>query len=164
MDVSRRGHAQPALKRGGEVGDDVAEQVVGDDHVELCGVLYQVHRERVDVVVRRGDVRKIRGDFAKDPLPQRMARRHRVALVGHAHAAESARTRELEGVADDAMHAFPGVHFFLDRDLVSVPALKRPPMLTYSPSVFSRNTTKSTSDGVRPFSGHRRSSSSFTGR
>ena len=49
--------------------------------------------------------------------------------------------RELEGVADDPVHALPGVHLFLNRNLVvGVPALNRPPMLTYSPSVFSRNT------------------------
>ena len=36
-------------------------------------------------------------------------------------------------------------------------------MPTYTPSVFSRNTTKLTSFGPRPFSGHSRSCSSLTG-
>ena len=31
---------------------------------------------------------------------------------------EAARARELEGVTDDTVHALPGVHFLLDRDLV----------------------------------------------
>ena len=35
MDVARRRHAQPALQRAAEVRDDVAEQVVGDDDLEL---------------------------------------------------------------------------------------------------------------------------------
>ncbi len=45
-----------------------------------------------------------------------------------------------------------------------VPALKRPPTPTYTPSVFSRNTTKFTSARPRPLSGHRRSSIRRTGR
>ena len=45
-----RGHAQAALQRAADVGDDVAEQVIGDDHLILAGVLHQEHRERVDVL------------------------------------------------------------------------------------------------------------------
>ena len=52
MDVARRGHAEPALKRAADVGDDVAEQVVGDDHLELAGILDQEHGQRVDVEMR----------------------------------------------------------------------------------------------------------------
>ena len=43
---------EPALERRAEVRDDVAEEVVGDDHLELARVEHHVHRERVDVVVR----------------------------------------------------------------------------------------------------------------
>src|SRR5580693_939214 len=38
MDVAAGGHAQAALQGGGEVGDDVAEHVVGDDEVKLAWI------------------------------------------------------------------------------------------------------------------------------
>ena len=49
MNVARRRHAEAALQRAADVGDDVAEQIVGDDHLELPGILDHEHRERVDV-------------------------------------------------------------------------------------------------------------------
>ena len=58
------------------------------------------------------------GELAEDALPERVAVGHGVALVGHADLGQAARLRELEGVADDAVHAFVGVQLFLDRDLV----------------------------------------------
>ncbi len=45
-----------------------------------------------------------------------------------------------------------------------VPRLNCPPMPVYSPSVFSRNTTKSTSASVLSFTGQYRASSSLQGR
>ena len=39
---------------------------------------------------------------------------------------QAARLRELEGVADDAVHALIGVELFLDRDLVLGPRLEPP--------------------------------------
>ena len=60
MDVARRRHPQTALQRPADVGDDVAEQVVGDDDLELAGILDQEHRQGVDVEVRRGDARELR--------------------------------------------------------------------------------------------------------
>ena len=46
----------------------------------------------------------------------------------------------------------------------SVPANMRPPISEYSPSVFSRTTTKSISSGVRPASGDASPGNSRTGR
>ena len=57
VDVARGGHAEAALQRPADVGDDVAEEVVGDDHLELPGILHEEHRQRVDEEVRRGDRR-----------------------------------------------------------------------------------------------------------
>ena len=51
-----RRQPQSALQRGAEIGDDVAEQVVGDDDVELRRALDHQQRERVDVEVARLDV------------------------------------------------------------------------------------------------------------
>ena len=118
MDVAGRRHAEPALERGSQVGDDVAEQVVGDDHLKLPGVQHQVHRQRVDVVVRRVDAGIARRRLSKYPLPQGVAVRHRVALVRHANLRQPARSGELERVADDSAHTFIGVDLLLDRYLI----------------------------------------------
>ena len=82
------------------------------------GILDQEHRQRVDVLMRRRDAGILRRDFLEDALPQRMALLHGVALVGHAHLGVAVRLRELERVADDAIHALVGVDLFLDRNLV----------------------------------------------
>ena len=118
MDIAGRRHPETALKRRAEIRDDVAEQVVRHDDLELARVEHQVHGERVDVVVGRRDRRILRRDLPEDALPERVALGHRVALVGHADPGQAARLRELERVADDAMHALVGVQLFLNRNLV----------------------------------------------
>ena len=60
MDVARGGHAQAALQAGGEVGDDVAEHVRGDDHLELPRVAHELQGQVVDVEVARLDLRDTR--------------------------------------------------------------------------------------------------------
>ena len=54
VEVGRGGVADAPGHRAGQVGDDVAEQVVGDDHVVAVGVLHQVDAGGVDVVVVAG--------------------------------------------------------------------------------------------------------------
>ena len=54
--VQRRGDAQRSGDLAGQVGQDVAEHVLGDDDVELVGVADQVHGHRVDVEVVELDV------------------------------------------------------------------------------------------------------------
>ena len=51
MHISARGHAQPALQACREVGNDVAEHVVGYDYVELPGVAHHLGAERIHVHV-----------------------------------------------------------------------------------------------------------------
>ena len=48
VQVARRRDADRARHRGGEVAEDVAEQVGGDDHVEAPGVEHDHRGERVD--------------------------------------------------------------------------------------------------------------------
>jgi hypothetical protein len=85
MNVAGCRHAEPTLQRPADVGDDVAEQVVGDDHLELSRVLHEQHCQRVDVEMRRLDLRIVGAHFLEHPLPQRVTVGHRVALVGHRH-------------------------------------------------------------------------------
>src|SRR6478736_9445522 len=56
VDVAGRGQADAAGDGGGEVGDDVAEEVVGDDHVEARRVRGHEDRGGVDVQVVGGHV------------------------------------------------------------------------------------------------------------
>ena len=53
MNIAAGGHAQAALQSGGEVGDDVAEHVIGHDHVEGPRIAHHLHAERVHVHVLR---------------------------------------------------------------------------------------------------------------
>ena len=53
MKVRRCGHAQTTLQRAADVRDDVAEQIVGDDDIELTWVLDQHHRQCIDIEVTR---------------------------------------------------------------------------------------------------------------
>ena len=67
------GSPDAAGDRATEVGEDVAEQVVGDDHVVATRVLHEVDARGVDVVVRGGDV----GVLGARPRRRRAARGRR---------------------------------------------------------------------------------------
>jgi hypothetical protein len=47
-DVGARRHAEPADEAGHEVGQDVAEEVGGDDDIEAPRVEHELHRARID--------------------------------------------------------------------------------------------------------------------
>jgi hypothetical protein len=68
--VERRRDAERAGDLTREVGEDVAEHVLRDDHVELVGAPQQVHGHGVDVVVVHRDVRVAGGDLAADVAEQ----------------------------------------------------------------------------------------------
>src|SRR4030067_1086658 len=56
--------AAPAAELGGQVRDDVAEEVLGDEDVVVEGVLEEPHADRVDVGVPELDVGVALGDLA----------------------------------------------------------------------------------------------------
>src|SRR5262245_32565727 len=118
VQIARRRHAEPALQRRAQIRDDVAEQIVGDDDLELRGVLHHQQREPVDVEMARLDVGIPRRDFLEHALPERVTVGHRVALVGHAHLPPPVGMRKLKRVRDDAVHALVGVHLLLYGDFV----------------------------------------------
>jgi hypothetical protein len=124
--ICGRGHAESALQRRTQIRDDIAEQVVGHDHLERRGVGDHEERQRIDVDMPRLDAGMARRHLAKDALPQRMPLRHRVALVGHADARQPMRTRVVERVRDDAMDAFVGVDLLLHRDFIRRARLESP--------------------------------------
>ena len=67
VDISAGGQADTAADRGSQVGDDVAEQVVGDDDVEAPGVGDQVDGRGVNVLVGHLDIRILLADLLHGP-------------------------------------------------------------------------------------------------
>ena len=124
MEVAGRRQAEAALQRGPQVGNDVAEEVVGDDHVELGRVLHHQQHEGIDVEMTGLHAGVLRRHFLEDTLPQGMTLGHRVALVRHAHAAPAGRLRELEGVLHDPVHALVRIQLFLNRHFIVGPGLE----------------------------------------
>ena len=109
----------PPVIGGGEVGDDVAEEVVGDDHVEARRVGGQEDRRGVDVQVVDGDVGELRAP------PRSTSRDHTapawtstLVLWTRVSFLRGRRCGAGEGVADDALDAERGVDADLGGDLV----------------------------------------------
>src|SRR6476661_8822824 len=63
------------------VGEDVAEQVVGDDHVVAARILDEVDAGGVDVLVARRDVAVFGRDVVEGALPEVARERQDVRLV-----------------------------------------------------------------------------------
>ena len=71
--VGARRDTEPTLQRGGEVGDDVTEQVVGDDDLELARVAHHLENDVVDVKRTRFDYGKFALQLGEGAPPQAMA-------------------------------------------------------------------------------------------
>ena len=128
VDVGAGRHPQPPLERRPQVGDDVAEEVVGDDHPELGGILDQVQAQRVHVDVLPLDRRGVLpGHLVEHPQPQLVGVAHGVRLVRHVHHRVPVAPRVLEGRPDDPLDALAGVDVLVDRHLVRGTPLELPP-------------------------------------
>ena len=108
----------PPAHRGGQIGDDVAEQVVGDDHVEAARIGDDVDGGRVDVLIGDLDVGILGG-----PPPRRSRHHSAPAYVSTLFLCTSVRClrrcwRRRERVAHDAFDAERGVQADLGGDLV----------------------------------------------
>jgi hypothetical protein len=71
IEVSAGGKADPTSDSRREVGEDVTEQIVSDDHVEPAGVGDQVDGGRIDVLVRHRHVGMLQRHLLHDARPQR---------------------------------------------------------------------------------------------
>ena len=118
VDVAGGREADAAGDGGGEVGDDVAEEVVGDDHVEARRVGGHEDHRRVDVHVVGGDVGELRGDLLEQPPPDRAGVDQHVGLVDQRELLARAALGAGERVADDPLDAERGVDRDLGGDLV----------------------------------------------
>ena len=63
IDVGGGRKAEPALDGGAEVGEDVAEEIGGDDHVEAFRRHDHARGHGVDVVARDLDIGILRGEL-----------------------------------------------------------------------------------------------------
>ena len=113
VDVARGSEADAAGDGGGEVGDDVAEQVVRDDHVEPRRVGGQEDHRRVHVDVVDRDVRELRRHGLDEPPPERSGVDQHVGLVDQGELLAGPALGPRERVAHDPLHAVRRV----DRDL-----------------------------------------------
>src|SRR6058998_102804 len=137
MKIGAGGEPQPADERGAQVGQDVAVQVVGHDDLEALRLAHQLHRQCVHVAVLGLDPAEPGGDALERLLPD-LVSGHGVRLVAHRDPGLGVILRPLEGGAADALHA-PRRVDFLGNILVAAAA----PRPGYTPSVFSRKSTKS---------------------
>ena len=96
-ETRRRRQPEPAGHRGGEVGEDVPEHVLGDDDVELLGGAGELHGGVVDEHVLDLHVRVVGRDVADDAAPEPRRLEH-VRLVDRRQL-PAARAGELEASA-----------------------------------------------------------------
>jgi hypothetical protein len=92
---ARRGRqADPAGERSGQVAEDVAEHVLGEDDVELVGREDELHRRVVDEHVLELDVLVVGRDLVDDAPPH--ARGVEDIRLVHGHDPLAAAASELE--------------------------------------------------------------------
>ena len=117
VEVARRAQADAAGDGSGLVGEDVAEQVVGDDDVEARGVGDHVDGGGVDVAVVDGHIRVLLPHLVDDAAPHVAGIDQHVVLVDQGEVL-LARGCGFEGVAHDAFDSVGGVDADLGGDLV----------------------------------------------
>ena len=82
-DIRRRGDPQAADQAGGEVGEDVPQQVLRDENVEPLGPADELHRRGIDVKMIGRDV----GEPGRDLVEDLAEEGERAEDVGLVHAA-----------------------------------------------------------------------------
>ena len=124
-EVGARGHPHPALDRRGEVGEDVAEEVRGDDDVEPGRVPHHPRGERVDEHSLVAHARELGRDLVGDLVPEHVAVAGRIRLRRAREDAPPA-GGELERVAQHALDALPREDARLHRHLACEALVRAP--------------------------------------
>ena len=117
VDVSRRCRPESPGERGTEVREDVAEQIRRDHDVELLGLQDHPHRGGVDVHRIAPHVGELLADLLEDVAPD-LLDRNGVRLVDQGDVLLPVLHRELEGVVDDPLNAWPREAHRHARDLL----------------------------------------------
>ena len=118
VDVARRRHADRAGERRAEVGEDVAEQVGADHHVEPVRVAHEMRRQDVDVILVRLDVRVLLAHLGEALVPEWHGVDDAVRLGGRGHVLLLRRAGEVEGELEDTVDALAGEDRLLNGHLV----------------------------------------------
>ena len=109
----RRQHAERPGEHGGGVRQHVAEQVVGDDDVELARIAHQLHGTVIGVHVGQLDVRVLGVVDGLGDLAPEDAAFHDVGFLDRADPV-LAFARQVEGDADDPLDLGHGVGLGID--------------------------------------------------
>ena len=118
IDVARGRQSDAAGHGAGLVGEDVAEEVVGDDDVEAAGVGHHVDGGGVHVAVVDGDLGVLGADGLHGAPPQVAGVDEHVVLVDEGEVLGRPGLGLGEGVADQALHPVGRVDADLGGDLV----------------------------------------------
>ena len=70
IDVGRRRETEAADERGGQIAENVAEEIRADDDIEPLGRTDEGHRQRVDVHLVDFQFRIVFGDFRENAIPE----------------------------------------------------------------------------------------------
>ena len=164
-DVGGGRHAHAADQPGGEVGEDVAEHVLGDQHVEVPRPAHQRRRAGIDIDVIGGDIRMLRGALVED-LPEEREGAEDVGLVD---AVQHARARRAPCAARASRSEKSNSRCEVLRVITSVSrassSVTTPlPMEANRPSVDSRMTTRSMPRSAAPTIGLGQPGTSRAGR
>src|SRR5690554_4399553 len=118
VDVARGRESDTARDRGGEIGEDVPEEVVGDDDVEARRVGHEEDRRGVDVQVVDRDVGELGIDRIDRATPEVPSVHQHVVLVHERELLARARRSLGESEAHDTLDAERRVDAHLVGNLV----------------------------------------------
>jgi hypothetical protein len=117
VDVPRGGPTDPAGDGTPQVGEDVAEEIVGDDHVETVRLLDKVDARSIDMVVPGLHIRIFEGDLVEGALPKVARECEHIGLVYQRQTPSRARPGQVEGISNTTFHAEASVDGTLGGDL-----------------------------------------------
>ncbi len=121
VDIARGGDAHAALRHGAKVGDDVAEHVGGDNHVEPLRVFHHPHAAGIHVGMILLHVGVLLADFLEDALPEIMPVGEHVRFIHQRELLARAGHRQLVGIAHGALDAGAGVDGHLGGHFIRLP-------------------------------------------
>jgi len=122
-DVRARRHPHPTLDRGSEVGEDVGEEVRGDNDVETPRISHHPRRQRIDEDAFDADLGKVSRDLIHELVPEHVPVAGSVGLRRAGQKLASG-PRRLERVPNDALHAGTGEDARLEGDLSGEPLMR----------------------------------------
>ncbi len=94
-------HPQRSGQHRGTIGQDITEQVVGQDHVKLLGRTHQLHRAIIGIHMAQLDIGILSQMHFRDHVAPQNAAFHHIGLL-HGADLVATPTRKLKGSASDA--------------------------------------------------------------